>query len=95
VGSAPILWKRIARYDHGDVIASSAIERELDEVRAGVGRPTGSRERIGDRLVIDEVAEPVAAQEQTIAVLEAQQIDVDIDVLAGAAERVREDVAYA
>ena len=39
-------------------------------------------------------SDPVAAEEQAVAVLEREEIDVDIHVLFGATERVRENVAH-
>ena len=90
-----LVWKRVGRDDHGDVVASAAIEGELHELRAGVGGRGRSCQRLRDRVVIDQVGQPVAAEEQAVAVLETQEIDVDIDVLVGAAERVRENVPRA
>ena len=49
-------------------------------------------ERCRDRVVVDAVGQPIAAEQQAIAVFEAQQVDVDVDMLDGPAERVDQDV---
>ena len=67
--------------DHGDVVAPATIERELHDSGRPARGSAGQRRR--DRVVIDAVGQPIAAEQQAIAVLEAQQVDVDFDVLGG------------
>ena len=58
----------------------SRIERTLQKSMAHLTRGQPAAERRRDRIVVDAVGEPVTAEEQPIAVFEAQEINVDLDL---------------
>ena len=80
------------RDDRRDVVAPSTVERELQESLADFARGQSAAKCGGEGVIIDAVGEPVAAEQQAIAILDAQQIDVHVDVPAAPAERVDQDV---
>ena len=76
-----------------DVVAAASLVRRVHERPTGVSRGSKRRTRISLHLVLaDHPRQPVAAQQQHVAGVDAVGVEVDVDVGFGA-ERARDDRA--
>src|SRR5258708_32169496 len=73
-------WRRCYRAscdDQRDVVSAPGIESLAGEVTDGSDRIVGGTQSVRDAVVVDHVAEPVAAQEQGLVGAE-RSIDIDV-----------------
>ena len=87
--------KPVRGHDHGHVVPPAGVERPLHESFARIAGPGRLHQNAGDRLVVNEVGQAIAAEQQAIAILELQPIGVHVNRLGGSAERVRQHVTMA
>ena len=78
--------------DHRHVVPPAGVERPLHESFTRIARPCRVQQDAGDRLVVHEVGQAVAAQQDAISIVELESVGVHLNIRAGSAEGIRQHV---
>ncbi len=73
VGGATASGHPVLGDDDGHVVLAAAVERLLEQMPRGHAGVVVLEQDLGDRRVVDHLVEPVAAQQQPVAVVQRNQ----------------------
>ncbi len=79
--------------DGSHIVGPASAEGQVHQASAGIVGVGVMLEDLGDRGVVDGLAQAVGAEKQGVAVEQGQLVDLGEDALAGAADDIGHDIA--